>query len=319
MRCSTSCMAGVHGLLAAGLRPPPAHLSGRPQAACHPAACIVGCTALAAAHTLPPRPRPLVLTICCPPGCILGELINGKPIFPGTSTMNQLDRILEVTGRPSPQDIDSIQSPFAGGQAALGHAVRCGQQGIHEAVASCKAGGHWALVASATLFAPLLPTHRHVCCAATMLESMRAPATPRLEATFPSASPEALDLLQKLLQFNPDKRISPEGALRHPYCAQFHNPHDEPVAPGVITIPIDDNTKVRRLLFQWECGASQPRVAAAGCREPGGQDTKPSLAALTRPPTPVSYATHPSHPPTAPPCVRSTPSASTATACTWRL
>ncbi|KAI7839890.1 hypothetical protein COHA_006370 [Chlorella ohadii] len=124
-------------------------------------------------------------------GCILGELINGKPIFPGTSTMNQLDRILEVTGRPSPQDIDSIQSPFA----------------------------------------------------ATMLESMRAPATPRLEATFPSASPEALDLLQKLLQFNPDKRISPEEALRHPYCAQFHNPHDEPVAPGVITIPIDDNTK----------------------------------------------------------------------------
>lgn len=47
-------------------------------------------------------------------GCILGELINGKPIFPGTSTMNQLDRILEVTGRPSPEDIDSIQSPFAG-------------------------------------------------------------------------------------------------------------------------------------------------------------------------------------------------------------
>ena len=54
---------------------------------------------------------------CCrrrPAGCILGELINGKPIFPGTSTMNQLDRILEVTGRPSPQDIESIQSPFAG-------------------------------------------------------------------------------------------------------------------------------------------------------------------------------------------------------------
>lgn len=51
-------------------------------------------------------------------GCILGELINGKPIFPGTSTMNQLDRILEVTGRPSPQDIDSIQSPFAGGWEA---------------------------------------------------------------------------------------------------------------------------------------------------------------------------------------------------------
>jgi mitogen-activated protein kinase 15 len=29
-------------------------------------------------------------------GCILGELLGGKPMFPGTSTMNQLDRIIEV-------------------------------------------------------------------------------------------------------------------------------------------------------------------------------------------------------------------------------
>ena len=46
-------------------------------------------------------------------GCILGELLNGKPIFPGSSTMNQLDRILEVTGRPSAEDVASLQSPFA--------------------------------------------------------------------------------------------------------------------------------------------------------------------------------------------------------------
>jgi len=46
-------------------------------------------------------------------GCILGELISGKPIFPGTSTMNQLDRVMEVTGRPTPEDIESIKSPFA--------------------------------------------------------------------------------------------------------------------------------------------------------------------------------------------------------------
>lgn len=46
-------------------------------------------------------------------GCILGELLGGKPMFPGTSTMNQLDRIIEVTGRPSQDDIEAINSPFA--------------------------------------------------------------------------------------------------------------------------------------------------------------------------------------------------------------
>lgn len=43
----------------------------------------------------------------------MGELLLGKPIFPGTSTMNQLDRIMEFTGRPSQEDIDATDSPFA--------------------------------------------------------------------------------------------------------------------------------------------------------------------------------------------------------------
>ena len=35
-------------------------------------------------------------------------------------------------------------------------------------------------------------------------------------------------------------------ALRHPYVAQFHSPSEEPAAPHVITISMDDNTKVGR-------------------------------------------------------------------------
>lgn len=41
-------------------------------------------------------------------GCILGELINGKSIFPGNSTLNQIEKILELIGRPSQKDIESI-------------------------------------------------------------------------------------------------------------------------------------------------------------------------------------------------------------------
>ena len=60
---------------------------------------------------------------------------------------------------------------------------------------------------------------------------------------FPNAGDHAADLLCKLLEFNPDKRITAEEALRHPFLALFHNPADEPFCDHVIAIPIDDNTK----------------------------------------------------------------------------
>lgn len=125
-------------------------------------------------------------------GCIMGELLGGKPMFPGNSTMNQLDKVIEVTGRPSTEDIEGIQSPFA----------------------------------------------------STILESL-PPSTPRsLVDMYPRASAEARDLLRKLLMFNPDKRITAEQALNHPYLAQFHNDLEEPVVGKTIELIIDDNKKM---------------------------------------------------------------------------
>ncbi|GAA5908327.1 hypothetical protein JCM6882_006803 [Rhodosporidiobolus microsporus] len=48
---------------------------------------------------------------------------------------------------------------------------------------------------------------------------------------FPNASPLAVDFLAKTLTFDPLKRITVEQALQHPYCSQYHDPEDEPVAP----------------------------------------------------------------------------------------
>lgn len=46
-------------------------------------------------------------------GCILAEMLANRPLFQGNSTMNQLEKIIQVTGKPSGDDIDSIKSPFS--------------------------------------------------------------------------------------------------------------------------------------------------------------------------------------------------------------
>lgn len=54
-----------------------------------------------------------------------------------------------------------------------------------------------------------------------------------LKHMFPKTSDLALDLLEKLLAFNPVKRITVEEALRHPYLEPYHDPEDEPTAEPI--------------------------------------------------------------------------------------
>ena len=126
-------------------------------------------------------------------GCIMGEMISDRPIFPGSSTMNQLERIISVTGKPSKADVESIKSPFA----------------------------------------------------LTMLESIPPTQKTTLSEIFPKAAQDAIDLMEKCLVFNPDKRCSAAEALAHPYVSEFHNEDDEPDYPnGPIKISLDDNKKL---------------------------------------------------------------------------
>jgi len=46
-------------------------------------------------------------------GCILAELIVGKAIFQGTSTLNQIEKVLELIGKPKTEDIEAVDSPHA--------------------------------------------------------------------------------------------------------------------------------------------------------------------------------------------------------------
>lgn len=50
-----------------------------------------------------------------------------------------------------------------------------------------------------------------------------------LAKVFPHVNPLALDLIDKMLTFDPTKRITVEQALEHPYLAKLHDSADEPV------------------------------------------------------------------------------------------
>ncbi|ANB11693.1 mitogen-activated serine/threonine-protein kinase FUS3 [Sugiyamaella lignohabitans] len=114
-------------------------------------------------------------------GCILAEMLSGRPLFPGKDYHHQLMLILDVLGTPTMEDYYAVKSRRA-----------------REYIRS-------------------LPFKKK---------------TP-FRALFPNANLLAVDLLDKMLAFNPSKRITVEEALKHPYLEQYHDPDDEPTATPI--------------------------------------------------------------------------------------
>ena len=64
---------------------------------------------------------------------------------------------------------------------------------------------------------------------------------PKFSDFFPSkANPKAIDLLQRMLAFHPDDRISVLEALEHPYLSAFHGQMDEPTCPSRFEFDFED-------------------------------------------------------------------------------
>ena len=110
-------------------------------------------------------------------GCIFAELLGRQPLFPGDHYLDQIQKIIAVTGTPKMEDLDFIQKKEA-----------------------------------KEFFLKLV---------------RRTKLT--WSSLFPNANPIALDLLEKMLTFNPKKRYTVEQCIAHPYFEGLHDPDQEPI------------------------------------------------------------------------------------------
>ena len=148
-------------------------------------------------------------------GCILAELIAGRPIFAGKDYVDQIARINNVLGTPSPETIAKIGS------------------------------------ARAKTYVQSLP---------------KMPKVP-FANLFPGASPEALDLLDKLLTWDPAQRMSADEALQHPWLKAYHESNARWLAPD----PFDRFDEVEMI-------TTLPEFQSALVRE--AEEMRAELAAL---------------------------------------
>ncbi|CEM34961.1 unnamed protein product [Vitrella brassicaformis CCMP3155] len=97
----------------------------------------------------------------------------------------------------------------------------------------------------------------------------------RLTEVFPKANPDALDLVSKMLAFDPNKRISVDDALKHKYFEGLHSEEDEPRCDTAIDWSFDNFQPTKPLLQQkvyTECAVFHPDILdrdAAALKEKG--------------------------------------------------
>ncbi|KND93005.1 Mitogen-activated protein kinase HOG1 [Tolypocladium ophioglossoides CBS 100239] len=131
-------------------------------------------------------------------GCIFAEMLEGKPLFPGKDHVNQFSIITELLGTPPDDVIDTIASENT--LRFVKSLPKRERQPLKDKFKNADAAG----------------------------ESRATSGAPRWAETDRDAA--AIDLLERMLVFDPRKRITASDALAHEYLAPYHDPSDEPVA-----------------------------------------------------------------------------------------
>ncbi|KAJ5702335.1 mitogen-activated protein kinase HOG1 [Penicillium malachiteum] len=110
-------------------------------------------------------------------GCILAEMLRGKPLFPATSHADQFNLFVNLLGNPPPRTLEKIKNKHT--------------KAFVQTLPQCK----------------------------------REP----LIETFPELDKIASEIMEEMLSFDVDDRISATAGLSHPYLEPYHDPTDEPV------------------------------------------------------------------------------------------
>ncbi|CAN4127307.1 unnamed protein product [Withania somnifera] len=76
----------------------------------------------------------------------------------------------------------------------------------------------------------------------------------QFSARFLSMSPLAVDLLEKMLVFDPTRRITVDEALRHPFLSSLHDLNDEPICPRPFSFDFEEPSiseeKIKELIWR---------------------------------------------------------------------
>ncbi|CAF4521011.1 unnamed protein product [Rotaria sp. Silwood1] len=141
-------------------------------------------------------------------GCIMAELILLKPVFPGNDTIDQLNKILDITGTPDSTTIQEICIP--GISAYISQKEPKPKRDFNE------------------LFG--------------------FKYDPLTQNPISGVSPEGVDLLDRLLSFDPRQRPTAEQALSHRFLEFYHDPIEEPTIEPIS----DEHQNVKHTRDQWK-------------------------------------------------------------------
>jgi len=141
-------------------------------------------------------------------GCIIAEMFTAKPLLPGSSTVDQLDKILDICGRPDAESIAQMKSSFASSMID----TRCEGTARPQATRA----------------------HR----LAVLKDMIKKPA--------PQVDDQVIEMVCDMLDINPATRMTVEQALEHKWMAPFAgnaDPHEDINENGELSISLDDDTK----------------------------------------------------------------------------